>query len=228
MSPKTCVVTAYYPLTKAKRSHSSYKEWYTIFFNCVTAPVICFCPQEMEDEFRSLSKGIVTFVIRDFYSFQMMSADQMRKWYEWYPKDPEAHIHSPELYAIWAAKQEFVREAIHLSPDYSTYVWCDIGCFRNLRPGNFSFTHNYVEPGKITCLDMGCTIGGGVLAGDKDAWQIFSKNYLDSLAADIHGKDQDIFCRILRADTAVIIKPNNSYGDPWFYLTYIFSGLHLR
>jgi hypothetical protein len=71
---------------------------------------------------------------------------------------------------------------------------------------------------------MGCTIGGGVLAGDKDAWLIFSKNYLDSLAADIHGKDQDIFCRILRADTAVIIKPNNSYGDPWFYLTYIFSG----
>ena len=113
-----------------------------------------------------------------------------------------------------------------MMPDYSTYVWCDIGCFRTVRPGNFSFTQNFIESGKITCLDMSCTIGGGVLAGDKEAWQIFSKNYLDSLHADIHGKDQEIYARILNPENAVIITPNSVYGDPWFYLTYIFAGMH--
>ena len=217
-----CIVTAYYPVRTGKHSQNDYKEWYTNFFTCVTAPIICFCAKEMEDEFRSIMKENVTLVIRDFHSFQMMSKDQMAKWYEWYKSDPEILIHSPELYAVWAAKQEFVLEAMKLVK-YSIYIWCDIGCFRFRRPGGFQNTSNYILPGKITCLDIANTIGGTVLAGDIDAWTNFSKKYLDELAQNIHGKDQDIYKRILNSENANIIQPNQIYGDPWFYLTYIFS-----
>ena len=66
-------------------------------------------------------------------------------------------------------------------------------------------------------------IGGGVLAGDKNAWKLFSENYITELNANIHGKDQIIYKRILNDTNAVIIHPNNMYGNPWFFLTYIFS-----
>jgi hypothetical protein len=219
----TCVVTAYYPLTKSKHSTNDYRSWYTNFFQAVTAPTICFCPKEMEAEFLSLAGHNVTLVVREFDSFKMMSAEQMEKWRVWHPMDPERHIHSPELYAIWAAKQEFVLEAMNMM-DCETYVWCDIGCFRTPnRPGSFQSTAKYIVPGKITCLGIVNTIGGGVLAGDKNAWLIFSAQYLNELNQRLHGKDQDIYKRILTEQTANIIYPHNLFGDPWFFLTYIFS-----
>ena len=219
-----CIVTAYYPVRTGKHTAETYREWYTNFFNCVTATVICFCGNEMIDEFRGLAKDNVRFIVRDFYSFQMTSDGQMKKWYDWHLSDPEAFRHSPELYAVWAAKQEFVLEAMKLT-DFPIYVWCDIGCFRTVRPGGFQNTSLYIKPGKITCLHIASIIGAGVLAGDKDAWFTFSKNYLNELEANLHGKEQDIYRRIVNNDNAVVIIPNDDYGDPWFYLTYIFSGL---
>jgi hypothetical protein len=50
----------------------------------------------MESEFRSLAKENVRLIIRDLYSFKMMSADMMKKWAAWYLIDPEKHAHSPE------------------------------------------------------------------------------------------------------------------------------------
>ena len=217
-----CVVTAYYPIRTGKHTTTDYKEWYTNFFNCVTAPVVCFCPQEMEAEFKTLAKENVKLIVRDFYSFEMMSPSQMKEWSAWHEVDPEKSIHSPELYAIWAAKQEFVREAIKLV-DYPIYTWCDIGCFRWPRPGSFENTFKFIVPNKLTCLYICDMIGGGVLAGDKNAWEMFSKNYINELNTNIHGKDQIIYKRILNDTNAVIIHPNTMYGDPWFFLTYIFS-----
>ena len=216
------VVTAYYPIPTGKHSRDDYKTWYTNFFICVTCPVICFCSSEMEEEFKSIASSNVSIIVRDFYSFNMMSKINMNRWKEWHQIDPEIHLHSPQLYAIWAAKQEFVIEAMKIS-DYSIYTWCDIGCFRVMRNGSFKYTHKYIQPNKITCLDIFNMIGGGVLAGDRNAWQIFSKNYLEELNNNINGKDQIIYRRILNSSNAFIIKPNNIYGDPWFFLTYIFS-----
>jgi len=217
-----CVVTAYYPITTRKHSRDDYRKWYTLFFTHVTAPVICFCPQEMEAEFRSLAKGNVALIVREFYSFKLMSNDMMNKWKAWHILDPEKHLHSPELYAIWGAKQEFVMEAMKYSQN-SMFVWCDIGCFRFPRLGGFQNTFRYILPGKITCLFILNIIGGGVLAGDRDAWERFSKLYLDELERNIHGKDQEIYIRIMNSETANIIFPTRAYGDEWFYLTYIFS-----
>jgi len=221
----TIVVTAYYPVRTGKHTTSEYKQWISNFFKCVTCPVIVFCDQTFEQ----VSLPNITYVVREFSSFAITQEPWKSKWEKWHDVDHEKSIHSPELYQIWAAKQEFVQEAIKIQ-EAKCYVWCDIGCFRNLRPGSFKNTLNFVKPGKITCLNVSNlpgirenVIGGGVLAGDKDAWKMFTDKYLSELKQNINGKDQIIYARIFNHSNAVIINPTYQYGDAWFFLTYIFS-----
>lgn len=222
------LVTAYYPLKKSKYSTNAYNDWTTLFFQSVTCPVIFFCSSDTFLEIHSRANSNVKFVQRDFGSWDMMKEPQMSKWREWHNNDHEKNIHSPELYAIWAAKQEFVREAIKIQ-ESKCYIWCDAGLFRTRRNASFKNTLNFIQPKKITCLDVKslCNglnlIGGGTLAGDKDAWIEFSNNYLQELQRNINGKDQVIYQRILNDSNATIINPNNKYGDPWFYLSSLFS-----
>jgi hypothetical protein len=215
------LVTAYYPLPGAKHPPHEYREWYTNFFTHVTCPVVCFCPKSMEEEFSQLKKQNVALVVREFDSWNMMSPAQMDIWKQFHTSDPEKGHHCPDLYAIWAAKQEFVLEAMKLT-DGEVFTWCDIGCFRTKRNGSFEFVERYYRPGKITCLSICEMIGGGVLMGDRTAWTQFSKLFLDELSKNPHGKDQVIYKRILNSENAVIINPVHNYGDYWFYLTYIF------
>jgi hypothetical protein len=219
------IVTAYYPIRTGKHTRSEYDQWISNFFKCVSCPIIVFCDETFNKEIFSN----VRYVVRDFLSFKLMQEPWKSRWEKWHEIDDKKNIHSPELYAIWGAKQEFVQEAMKIS-NFDNYIWCDIGCFRNIRNGSFKNVENYIKPSKITCLNVSNlpgvpnkTIGGGVLAGDKDAWNNFTKLYLEELERDIDGKDQIIYQRILNDSNAVIIEPSYCYGDPWFYLTYIFS-----
>jgi hypothetical protein len=225
-SPNTVVVTAYYPLHKNKHGHQKYIGWIKNFFSGVKCDIVCFCPQDMKDELEKVASehnARVIFSVREFDSFDMMSASQMDIWKEFNKIDPEQSIHSPELYAIWAAKQEFVREAMIMKPA-DIYVWCDIGCFRDPHTCDFKHTYKYIEPGKIVGLDIADMIGGTILAGDKLAWDTFSDLYLKELKANPHGKDQIIYKRILNSSYSVIITPPNTIKhDPWFHFTYIFD-----
>jgi glycosyl transferase family 25 len=222
-----CLVSAFYFLRKSKYPVETYKKWLSIFFECVTCPVIFFCSAEWEKLLRPLANTNVTFIVREYVSFDMMKDPWKSRWKEWHNSDPEKDIHSPELYAVWAAKQEFVMEAMKIT-NYTHYVWCDAGCFREKRDGSFKNVSYFIQPGKMTCLnvtslDTRKLIGGGVLAGDKTAWTQFSQNYLKELEANMNGKDQVIYQQILNKDNAVIINPNTKYGDAWFYLTSLFS-----
>jgi hypothetical protein len=221
----TLVVTAYYQVRTGKHTTTEYKQWISNFFSCVTCPVIVFCDQT----FQQVTLPNVRYVVRDFSSFAITQEPWKSRWEQWHQIDHEKHIHSPELYQIWAAKQEFVQEAIKLQ-EAKAYVWCDIGCFRTVRPGSFKRTLNFIRPGKITCLNVTNlpgirekVIGGGVLAGDKDAWRMFTERYLAELERDINGKDQLVYMRILNDSNAIIVNPTYQYGDAWFFLTYIFS-----
>lgn len=224
------VITAYYPVKTGKHPKSKYNIWIKNFFECVTCPVILFCDSKTKQKLPTYPSNI-TIIERDFYSFKLMQEPWKSKWEEFYKIDHEKNIHSSELYAIWGSKQEFVIEAIKLQ-EAKCYIWCDIGCFRFKRPGSFKKGIQLILPGKITCLDVSTLsdvkfplIGGGVLLGDSNAWYIFSKNYLEELEKNIHGKDQIIYRRILNDSNAVFIQPNNEYGDPWFFLCYALSSL---
>lgn len=215
------IVTAYYPLAKSKHSQQQYIEWIKLFFKSVSCDIICFCPREMEKPMNTLKNKNTRIILREFNSLKMMSTSWLKIWRDFNKTDPELY-HSPELYAIWAAKQEFVLEAAQIVKS-DVYVWCDIGCFRKIRDGNFLQTKLYVSPRQITCLSIEDTIGGGVLAGDIDAWNLFSKLYIDELSRNPHGKDQVIYKRILNKNNATIIESSKIFGDPWFYLTHLFS-----
>lgn len=220
---KTTIVTAYYPLKKSKFNHEIYMNWISNFFECVTADVICFCPSKLEEQFKKLAKPNHQIIVREFDSWDMMSESQMKIWEEFHKTDHETK-HCPDLYAIWAAKQEFVRESINLTKS-DIYVWCDIGCFREKRNANFENTKNFINEDKLTCLrlDGYHTFGGGVLTATKNGWNEFSKNYLEELKRNPHGKDQIIYNRILNNNNATIIRPTKNFEyDEWFYLTYLF------
>lgn len=216
------IVTAYYPVRTKRHTKENYIELIKLFFKNVSCPVVCFCPKSMHKLFSEISGPNVKLIIREFTSFQMMSKQQMIVWNDFYKKDPEKNRHSPDLYAVWGAKQEFVREAIKIQKS-EIYVWCDIGAIRKEGHASFLNTSRFVVPNKITCLDIENIIGGGVLAGDKDAWALFSNNYLKELKQNPHGNDQIIYKRIVNEDNSIIIKPTTEYGDPWFYLIYLFS-----
>jgi len=171
----------------------------------------------------------------------------MDKWETQLQKDREADIHSPELYIIWALKQEFVKKAIQRNPYDSThFVWCDIGCFRS--PENIEKPLRFAEaapaltlPNKITILNIEDRhIGGGVLAGDIPAWSHFTTTYLDTLKhfetiGRFYGKDQDVYTYMINTNpnafhiVKAILWGAKKYDagkvdTQWFYLTAYLGG----
>jgi hypothetical protein len=143
--------------------------------------------------------------------------------------------HTPELYALWYEKKEFVRRAIELNPFQSReFVWCDagIGRYREWIPLLQRFpTKDLIPRGKMLVLnidpllntdfiegadgirgDFGtrATFGGGILASDIEGWNRWSKAY-DAmfmryyLAGRFVGKDQNIMASMILHDSELAI-----------------------
>jgi hypothetical protein len=135
--------------------------------------------------------------------------------------------HTPELYALWYEKKEFVLRAIELNPFQSKeFVWCDAGIGRQPLwiPSLSSFPLRKMIPlGKMLLLQIDpfkeedfvvdeygipgnfgtrATFGGGILASDIDGWNQWSKAY-DSmflryyLSGRFVGKDQNIIASMV-------------------------------
>ena len=148
-------------------------------------------------------------IVRDFYSFAMTCPAMMKYWEDQWNIDPENKIHSPELYAIWAMKQELVRIVLNNNRFQSKwFVWCDIGIQRysdlqGFYSGFPSEVPRLCEPGRLTFLEVTkipdsyvnnwnegkpmeypiptVALGGGCIAGDAAAWLEFGEAYKDML-----------------------------------------------
>ncbi len=226
------IVTAYYEV-KNKYDREKYISWIDNFFKAIgTTRCVCFCAPEIANMLKSKAAAAnasnVIFVERPFNSYVSMSPQYMKSYKKAWDNDSSYRPNeSPELHAIWTAKREFVDIAIkEVEPHGNIYVWCDIGCFRNERSGNFKATPKYIKPGKMTLLWVGNghnAIGGGVLAGDKVAWEELNRLYAAELAREFKGIDQGVLTAIYNESNANIIHPTDELGDRWFYLTYIFN-----
>jgi hypothetical protein len=180
-------------------------------------------------------------------SFDLTTPEWMEKWRKQQEIDPEATIHSPELYIVWALKQEFVQKAIQRNLYGSThFVWCDIGCFRS--PENLETPLRFAEatptvtvPDKITILNiLDRYIGGTILAGDTAAWSLFTEKYLQALKDFeekelFYGKDQDVYVHMFQKNPEMfdVVKAkvwgkkkynSGKVDTQWFYLTKYLSG----
>jgi hypothetical protein len=199
------VVTAYYPLEKAKHSRASYNQWIQNFCEIPCSLVIYTC-DETAEQIRSWRKDKPTILVsRPFTSYRMTTPAMMNLWQRNHAIDPEKAIHSPELFATWALKQEVVRETISSNPFQSKwFVWCDIGIQREQHLQDFYMRFPSQVPqvcaeGRMAFLEVSkipdvfvqawkrrtpcplpvpaVSLGGGCIAGDASAWMEFGTAY---------------------------------------------------
>jgi hypothetical protein len=244
----TTVVTAFYKFGKSKHTLGEYLSWIKNFFESVTSPIVCFCENTRLLKVLQAKHTVVTYIETPMVgSFDLTTPEWMEKWRKQQEIDPEADIHSPELYIVWALKQEFVQKAIQRNLYGSThFVWCDIGCFRS--PENLETPLRFAEAtpsvtirDKITILNiLDRYIGGTILAGNITSWSLFTERYLQALKdleekGLFYGKDQDVYVHMWKKNPELfhVVKAevwgkkkydNGKVDTRWFYLTKYLSG----
>ena len=203
------VVTAFYPI-KSKFPSTKYFEWAHTFMK-LSSPIILFTDASLTALFKSMRGDKPIFIVE--LPFDELDTWKLyeNKWKAHWHIDPEKHIHTPELYAIWAQKVFFVERAIELnvfSTDY--FFWCDIGAFRNPSISNvilnsFPTTHfmkyeklilqaiGIIPESEKTMKDDGifgepinykwneCRLVGGLWGGSTTACIQWKKSYQETL-----------------------------------------------
>jgi glycosyltransferase involved in cell wall biosynthesis len=152
------IVTAYYPI-KSKFSIDRYMDWASTFLQ-LKSPIVLFTEESMVNKIRE-KRGdrpihIITTPFCELETWKLYES----KWKEQYKIDPENHIHTPELYTVWAEKPFFVERAIQINPFQTDFFfWCDIGAFRNPNISQTIIdtfpTTRYLESEKILFQSVG-------------------------------------------------------------------------
>ena len=251
------VVSAYFPIT-SKFPPEKYLFWIKTFFENIPCSLVFFTVQDLIPlftEWRGKYMDRTIFIAFDFLN----EAEAFKKygkdfWASEHEKDQEydyfdktRKIHSPELYAIWYEKKEFVLKAIALNPfKHEKFLWADAGGFRveSWLPRLINFPNpDKIHDSKFFLLNINqfqeenyltqmkdATIGGGYLAAHKDVWPVFSQKY-DAMLEEYKyaglyvGKDQNIMASmyIKEPDFFDLVSTNLSCEDPWFWPQLYFS-----
>ncbi len=124
------LVSAFFPI-QSKFPPSYYLHWAETFLS-LDACLVLFTTKELAHVFKEKRGSKPTFIIA--MEFEEIDTWRLYKphWIAHNALDPEAAIHSPELYAIWAQKAFFVEKAVQMNVFNTPYFfWCDFGAFRN-------------------------------------------------------------------------------------------------
>lgn len=208
---ETTIVSAFYPLKVSKYDIGKYRAWIKNFCKFQGAIVI-FTTEVFALELYQWRKSLLhltQIIVRPFDSFAMTCPSMLAFWQKQHPMDPDKNIHSYELYAMWALKQELVRISINSNKFQSKwFIWCDIGIQRYsslqsfyshfpseveriCQPGRMafleldripeSFVNNWIESKPMEYPIPPITLGAGCIVGDIDAWKEFGEAYKDML-----------------------------------------------
>lgn len=199
------VVTGYYPIP-SKFPIDNYISWIAAFWPKTECPLIFFTDPQLVPHFQDMLKDrkgptqVVGLAFNEISAFKKLCPEV---WVHTRAKDPEGQTHSPELYAIWYEKKEFVLRAIEANPFGSDqFVWCDAGicrrqdwveCLRSfpkremvppvgrmlvLRIDSFHAEDSIADKyGIMGDFGKRATVGGGILAADIRGWKSWSKAY---------------------------------------------------
>lgn len=245
------VVSSYYPI-RSKFPAERYLQWIFDFWPKLSCPLIFFIDPQLEPAFREAFAArpgptlLLPLPFRDLKAFQTLHP---AVWMITHQVDPEKGIHSPELYALWYEKKEFVQRAIDLNPFQSEFfVWCDAGICRypNWIPhlANTFPKVGRIPRGKLLLLQLNPfqegdtgntqfgtreTVGGGILAADRDGWKAWSAAYDRQLlqmylTGRFIGKDQNIMaaccCESPELVSYVPAPPSGGPINRWFWLLF--------
>ena len=250
-----CVVSAFYRIP-SKHSLETYVKWMDLFFKTTPFKLVLFTEPALVGLFSQMREAWIDRTMIIGWPFQEFTAIKRwgaQVWMDAKAMDTEAG-HSPELYCMWYEKKEFVLRAIALKAfGAEKFVWCDAGIlrFENWLPpivAQFPVADR-IESGKITVLQVvqfceGETmnsdftsvnrIGGGVQAGDIEAWTWWSSTYDAMLAKYLAegrfiGKDQNLIaaCVLETTERFVRVSPPKEFDgySKWFWLLLWLSGL---
>lgn len=254
------VISAYFPIP-SKFPPENYLAWIKEFFENIPCYLVFFTQQELIPvftEWRGKYMDRTVFVpfnfAKDAEAFKKYGYDfwrsELDKDTEYDFFDKTRKIHSPELYAIWYEKKEFVLKAISLNPfNHEKFLWADAGGFRviswyprlqtfaspkNIPDRKFFLLgiHPFTEDERSEYLQpmRDARIGGGYLAAHKDVWPEFSKRFDDMLCeykgVGLYcGKDQNLMASmaIKYPDFFEIIPTDHGCEDAWFWPQLYFS-----
>ena len=219
------IVSAYFNV-KSKHSCDKYLDWIRLFLENVDGHIVFFCESELTDIIRDFRKTnplkthIVEMTRHEFDA-------NNHEWSKQRAMDPEADIHTEDLYKIWYEKKAFVKRAMDLNPfNHNYFVWTDAGIVRNIHtaqliknfpvveriPPNqilllnvepFTPADSKIHPDKITGNFLTKNrIGGGIIAGSKTAWLTWDALYNSTFqryqqANRFVGKDQSLMATIV-------------------------------
>ena len=132
----TTVVTAYFPLRKAKHSRAEYQSWLENLLGFCQSPMIIYTSIEHQPILHRLRRNgsLITHFVVDYSSpVQMPPIKELIPIFErQLLNDPERSYHSVELYAIWAAKSFILNHSTELNPFRTKYfLYVDAGAFRS-------------------------------------------------------------------------------------------------
>ena len=250
------VVSALYPI-KSKFGMEQYMNWIEGFWPKIRCNLVFFTEPSIYPTVETMIKGrpghtcIIALPFKELSAFRRLSP---LLWLATSNKDPEKAIHSPELYAVWYEKKEFVRRAIEYNPFKSElFVWCDAGICRYPEwvPHLVDFPKgDYIPRGRMLQLQIspfkegdsskedfvGNRIGGGILASDRAGWSAWSKAY-DTIFMDMYlsgrfvGKDQTIMAGIAldHPELVLLVEPYKTLNPvkQWFSLLFYLTGLRV-
>jgi len=228
------VVTAYYPI-QSKFSIKQYLDWITGFWPKIECPLVFYTDPNLVAVFEKLfAHRIHTKVVGlPFSSLSAFKKLSYKVWVSTKCLDKETS-HTPELYALWYEKKEFVLRTIESNPFCSDrFVWCDAGIGRI--PEITSAVQRFpmrerIPQGKMLVLEIdplkqedcakdewgipgnfekAATFGGGILASDAEGWIRWSKAY-DAMLMRYHlagrfiGKDQNIMASMILEQPGIV------------------------
>lgn len=201
------VVTAYYPI-QSKHRVSEYCAWIREFWPRLPKCALVFYTDpstltQIQGLFPPEAAGRVEFRVASFQELRAFQGARRLLWLAAHARDPEAKIHTPELYGLWYEKKEFVARAIQENPFGSEFfVWADAGIGRT--PAWIPMLQGFpaaetiprgtmlalqIEPFQAADWERGAdglrgagfgsraTVGGGVLASDASGWERWSGAY---------------------------------------------------
>ena len=246
----TTVVTAFYPI-KSKFPLPVYLQWASTFMK-LDAPIVLFTDPQFVSVFQAMrGDRPLHIVVAPFESCHMWKT-YAALWTQHHSLDHEANIHSPQLYAVWANKAEWVKTAIEKNTFGTPYFfWCDIGAFRDPQwtAPQFPQSKHFPSASVLFCSVDRCVPGDyirhpdGIIGDFKHANRIVGGLWGGSIVACIRwaaafesqltkyfaagrfaGKDQSVMLSALLEDPSlgVVVKPTLAV-NPWFFLQYLLS-----
>lgn len=129
------LVTAYYEVP-GKHNPSKFNEWIYNFFGQLDhqCQIVVFTTGAIKKRLEGFAFDRPNMKIQD-YPLEQFRMAKFREAFEYQQRnfDPEASLHTVELYMIWNEKPHFVTRAIELNafPHSTHYAWLDIGMVRD-------------------------------------------------------------------------------------------------